>query len=564
MEKFNFTSDAKVKYINALKAIIANGINLGLSLQDLVDKLERIQKNVEDGIIRIVILGSFSDGKTSSIAGLLGRLDDSMKIDQDESSDELVIYRPDGLKKGFEIVDTPGLFGSKEKEVNGSNIKLSDITKKYLSEAHIVIYVCDAVTPLKESHVPVLRWILRDLDKLNSTIFVINKMDEAGYDLTDEEDFENGKNIKTENLISRLRNSINLTPEEEKSLHVVCIAADPKQRGLQYWFGKPDEYFRRSRINNFRNELLKVVDNSDVDKLSKSALLASVKDSLFNVNKEIDMTLSPIKKALHKVEESCNDLSVERDTLKGELTSTRNELKSQIDTYRKELISEVNGASLQTIGQIIENNLGVTDKELSFFIVIDKVNDICSVTQDLVNNSLKSASIKFEKSFNVQNEFMNSAFRKGASFAKNFSVNRDQVLFIRNEFFKKIKFKPWGATNLASNITKWAGRIGAGLTVFLEVRDWYLKIKRNKELGELKENIKEALNGIFKNVMESFNDENSFYSNYAPSYMDMCKQLDERTREVENLKSQLKGLEDYKQKVSSMLKDANYTDYEEV
>ena len=83
-------------------------------------------------------------------------------------------------------------------------------------------------------------------------------------------------------------------------------------------------------------------------------------------------------------------------------------------------------------------------------------------------------------------------------------------------------------------------------------------------MGELKENIKEALNGIFKNVMESFNDENSFYSNYAPSYMDMCKQLDERTREVENLKSQLKGLEDYKQKVSSMLKDANYTDYEEV
>lgn len=74
-------------------------------------------------------MGSFSDGKTSSIAGLLGRLDDSMKIDQDESSDELVIYRPDGLKKGFEIVDTPGLFGSKEKEVNGSNIKLSDITK---------------------------------------------------------------------------------------------------------------------------------------------------------------------------------------------------------------------------------------------------------------------------------------------------------------------------------------------------------------------------------------------------------------------------------------------------
>lgn len=564
MEQFNFTSETKTKYINALKAIIDKGINLGLSLQDLVDKLERIRKSVEDGIIRIVLLGSFSDGKTSSIAGLLGRLDDSMKIDQDESSDELVIYRPDGLKKGFEIVDTPGLFGSKEKKVNGSNVKLSDITKKYLSEAHIVIYVCDAVTPLKESHVPVLRWILRDLNKLDSTIFVINKMDEAGYDLTDEEDFENGKKIKTENLISRLRSSINLTPEEEKKLHIVCIAADPKQRGLKYWFTKQDEYFRRSRINSFRNALLNVVDNCDVGNLSKSALLASVKDSLLNVNDEIDTTLPPIKKALNKVEESCNDLSVERDTLKGELISTRKELKSQIDIYRKELISEINGASLETIGQIIENDLGVSDKKLLFFIVIDKINDICSVTQDLINNALNSASIKFEKSFNGQNELMNSALRKGASFAKNISVNREQVLFIRNEFLKNIKFKPWGATKLASNITKWAGRIGSGLTVFLEVRDWYLNFKRNKELGKLKENIKNVLNEIFKTVMESFNDENSFYSNYAPSYIDMCKQLNERTQEVENLKNRLNGLEDYKQKVSSMLKEANYADYEEV
>ena len=42
-----------------------------------------------------------------------------MKIDNDESSDELTIYRPKDLKKGFKIIDTPGLFGTKEREING-------------------------------------------------------------------------------------------------------------------------------------------------------------------------------------------------------------------------------------------------------------------------------------------------------------------------------------------------------------------------------------------------------------------------------------------------------------
>ena len=136
-----------------------------------MSKIESIRSAIKDGIVRIVLLGSFSDGKTTAIAGLLGRLEDTMKIDSDESSDELKVYRPLGLKKGFEIVDTPGLFGTKEKEVNGENIKFSDITKRYISEAHIIIYVCDAVNPLKDSHVGVIKWVLRDLGKLSKTIF---------------------------------------------------------------------------------------------------------------------------------------------------------------------------------------------------------------------------------------------------------------------------------------------------------------------------------------------------------------------------------------------------------
>ena len=160
-----------------------------------------MKKVVDDGIVKIVLLGSFSDGKTSAIAGLLGKLEDSMKIDETESSDEIIVYRPLGLKKGFEIVDTPGLFGSKEKNVDGQSVRFSDITKNYISEAHIVVYLCDAVVPLKDSHVEIVKKVLRDLNKLDSTIFVINKMDETDVDMLDDDDYARVSGIKKNNLI---------------------------------------------------------------------------------------------------------------------------------------------------------------------------------------------------------------------------------------------------------------------------------------------------------------------------------------------------------------------------
>lgn len=123
------------------------------------------------------LLGAFSDGKTGVVAAWLGKIMDDMKIDMDESSDRLAIYKPEGLPGQCEIVDTPGLFGDKEKTVAGEQVMYEDVTKRYISEAHLIFYVVDATNPLKESHSAIAKWVLRDLNKLSSTIFVINKMD---------------------------------------------------------------------------------------------------------------------------------------------------------------------------------------------------------------------------------------------------------------------------------------------------------------------------------------------------------------------------------------------------
>ena len=84
MEEFNITSK-KLQKLTLLKALLQKGVEYIPELQSYLGKIDSIMSTIADGEISVVLLGSFSDGKTSAIAGMLGRLEDNMKTDNDES-----------------------------------------------------------------------------------------------------------------------------------------------------------------------------------------------------------------------------------------------------------------------------------------------------------------------------------------------------------------------------------------------------------------------------------------------------------------------------------------------
>lgn len=563
MEEFNISSN-KLQKLTALKTLLQKGVKYIPELQVYLSKIDSIVDTIKDGEISVVLLGSFSDGKTSAIAGLLGRLEDNMKIDNDESSDELTIYRPKDLKKGFKIVDTPGLFGTKEREINGQNIKFSEITERYISEAHIIIYVCDAVVPLKESHVEIIRRVMRDYHKLDNTIFVINKMDEAGYDLLDEYDFNNGCKIKKENLISRLRSTINLTPDEEKRLHVVCIAADPKGKGLQHWFSKIDSYYERSHIKDLRNCVNAVVNNADTDKLSSSSYETSVSDIVDGLQKAIAFTEKPVSKAIAKMERDCTEIEEDGKHLKSELTLSRNELRQAINEIKNDAIREINGASLETIGEVISNQLGVQNNQVTFYVFQDKLSAQIEQCCEANANNVKLATVKIQKTYSMQDAMLNDAVKFGVGQLKNLNITGEQIKAVRDVIAKGYKFKPWGAVNMGKNITKWAGWIGAGIGVAFELYGWYKQHKDQEKLNELKKSLTNAINDCISNVFKTFESDNEYYKNFAPSYILLCQKIKERNEEIASLKQKVQYLENYKRDIEAWKNSAEYVDFEEV
>ncbi|GHR38628.1 hypothetical protein JP0097_04300 [Helicobacter pylori] len=100
-------------------------------------KINSAIQSTTDQKLRVALVGGFSEGKTSIAAAWIERLDKSMKIDHQESSDAVKIY---DIDNEIELVDTPGLFGFKEKiadsgKDSGKIERYKDITKKYVSKS---------------------------------------------------------------------------------------------------------------------------------------------------------------------------------------------------------------------------------------------------------------------------------------------------------------------------------------------------------------------------------------------------------------------------------------------
>ena len=556
------TSNCKFERLNNL---LFQGEALGLDLSELRLKLEEVVKN-NNGIIRIVLLGSFSDGKTSAIAGLLGRLDTAMKIDIAESSDELSVYHLDGLKDGYEIVDTPGLFGTKEKEVDGKQIKYSEITEKYISEAHLVIYVCDAVVPLKDSHVDSLRLVLRDFNKLAATIFVVNKMDEAGVDMLDDEEYNEAVQIKKNNLLERLRTRIQLTPQEEKDLKIVCISADPKGKGLKFWFERMDEYKKRSHIELLRNSMDSIISANNKDDLESFANMAVIKDVLMSLSKNISIAVEATTSPIEQCKRQLDDMKTDCNILKQELNRSRRSMTEQLDEVKKSILADLKNAStMPSIASVVEDDLGIEDDKVSCYILLRKINQILSECAETNKLNLEKKAIEFEYKFKKHEAMIIEAISFSNRYLKNVNVNKDIVFKMRDTFFKGYKFKPWGAGKWAVKATKWLGRLSIAISVLTEIWSWYKEWETRNKIEENKNEIKNAINDLFQEIFSYFDNDEKYYENFAPSYPEMCKQVDMKIEELNKLSLQNTQLIEYKTKISNWFRsDIEDAEYEEM
>ncbi|WQV00233.1 50S ribosome-binding GTPase [Helicobacter pylori] len=272
LEQFKRNQKRNQEILKKLLDFVHTGEEYGIKVEDfLKDKIRNAMENVAGQKLKVALVGGFSEGKTSIAAAWIDRLDkESMKIDHQESSDEVKIY---DIDNEIELVDTPGLFGFEKKEHDSGKIeRYKDITKKYVSEAHLILYALNPSNPIKESHKDDLNWLFRTLNLLSRTIFVISRFDEEA-DIEDEEDYNKRFKIKKENIQNRLNDLISLSEEEKESLETFndFVIREIGDKGINIETKVQNEFERQTQ--GIVNEIVKIGTsfNADVSSFEKYA-----------------------------------------------------------------------------------------------------------------------------------------------------------------------------------------------------------------------------------------------------------------------------------------------------
>ncbi|MBD5353151.1 MAG: hypothetical protein HDR86_10070 [Bacteroides sp.] len=533
------------KIISALESArryIENVQALGIDLPEPLKKINQAFRLIESEEVTIALLGAFSDGKTTAISGLLKQKLDNMKIDVNESSDEIAVYEVPFLGKNIQFVDTPGLFGEKDKEIEDGNFKrLSDITKDYISQANMVIYVTSAINPIPHDHFAPLRYVMNDLQKLDHAIFVINKMDER-FSLLDEQDFAQGVETKTRVVRETLKDCLHLSDEEANNLRIICIAADPKGKGLDYWFAHEEDYNNRSRISSLKQLISEEASKADSKALNLQSALATASDAMTDCSSAISDAIIPINKALIMAQPEVEDLQLQLNHTHDFITSSHSTMKKAIANLEKEIRAAISGATPETIKEIIENQIGVTGNEIDFNIIIRRLdNEVSGFSEKFKESFERSEKIILENTDFIKNQIFNGLYRAKDALAANPNIiEANLVGKVRDLLFKDFKFKPHGKIKLASKLN--AG-IVAAVNVGFEAYDLFSKYKAQKETDKLKSDIRDCLNQIFKQADEKCATLDSFIKNFAGEFNELKQIVETKEAEIKKLKEDLANLE---------------------
>ncbi|WQW51521.1 50S ribosome-binding GTPase [Helicobacter pylori] len=543
LEQFKRNQKRNQEILKKLLDFVHTGEEYGIKVEEsLKDKIRNAMENVVGQKLKVALVGGFSCGKTSIAAAWIDRLDESMKIDHKESSDEVKIYHIDDE---IELVDTPGLFGFKVKEHDSGKIeRYKDITKKYVSEAHLILYALNPSNPIKESHKDDLNWLFRTLNLLSRTIFVISRFDEEA-DIEDEEDYNKRFKIKKENIQNRLNDLISLSEEEKESLIIIAVAANPFDLGVEHWLKHKEEFQKLSHIKALQDATQKKIkENGGKLTIIEEAKKSVIQDVIYRQMPPAKQALQDINREMEYLNKTLEKRRKDIQNLNSEISQARIHLKEFIIRYFSDLILQVSGTSLETFNDFVIREIG--DKGINIETKVQ--NEFERQTQGIVNEIAK-----IETGFNADMSFFEKhagAFGKigidllkqsGFINATNIKLARDGIVAV-GKFVGidlALKFKPWGAVNLAGSINKGLPLIGLAF----EIGDSVMKLKKEKELEETKEKMKSNFEEAKEQMIEFINDETRFKQTCFPEIFKLERSFQELEESIKKTQECAQGLE---------------------
>ncbi len=389
-----------------------------------------------------------------------------------------------------------------------------------------------------------MNWLFRTLNLLVRTIFVISRFDEEA-DIEDEEDYNKRFKIKKENVQNRLNELISLSEEEKESLIIVAVAANPFDLGVEHWLKYQEEFQKLSHIKALQDATQKKIKENGgkltiIEEAKKSVIqdvvhrqMPPAKQALQDINREMEY----LNKTLEKRRKDIQDLNKE-------ISQARIHLREFIIRYFSDLILQLSGTSLETFNDFIIREIG--DEYINMETRVK--NEFEKQTQGIVNEITKietgfNADMSlFEKHAGTLGKIgIDLLKQSGFINATNIKLARDTIAAV-GKFVGidlALKFKPWGAVNLAGNLNKGLPLIGLAFKVWDSWKESQKIEKLKKAKGEMESNF----DGQKQEILNLINDETRFKQTCFPMALELEKCIQECEENVKKTQECAQGLE---------------------
>ncbi|MGJ5702037.1 LeoA/HP0731 family dynamin-like GTPase [Staphylococcus equorum] len=494
--------------------------------KEMSSKINSTYNKIKEEKFVISMFGSFSDGKSTIIKAITGQED--IEIAPIPTTDKVKEYN---YEETFKIVDTPGLFSE--------NYIHSEITKKYISEANLIIYIMEPVNPIKDSQLNSVKWLLKDLNKIDSTIFVINKMDDVA-DIEDTIEFQKEAKMK----IKVVGNTINKLGLNFKNENIIAISADPYGEGLDYWKNNLKEYKDISRIEELTNKIEEFTNNHR-ERLILKVANSVLNDCIGQLEKDLIKYLET-KKSIIEVEKKDLEYSIEKfSQFKNDVSNSFENISNKIEELRKEYLTE--------ISNVTDNKQFNTFFELyigeDYYVLQDKVENTIRKETEYLLDIQKTVILDINRTAqayeNKKSKILEMSGSLGGKFSK--SINfipidklRNGIKVFRDTTGIPIKFKPWGIIKLSERLKFGGAFLGAGIEAF----ETFSETNKKNKLESLINKQSKELSECFKEIKSELSYEN-YIESYFPSILEFYNNKENKVEyiekeEIEN--KELKGL----------------------
>ncbi|GHR29429.1 hypothetical protein VN0453_06250 [Helicobacter pylori] len=451
----------------------------------------------------------------------------------------------------------------KKRTDSGEIERYKDITKKYVSEAHLILYALNPSNPIKESHKEDLNWLFRTLNLLSRTIFVISRFDEEA-DIEDEEDYNKRFKIKKENIQSRLNDLISLSEKEKEGLIIVAVAANPFGWGVEHWLKHKEEFQKLSHIKTLQDATQKKIkENGGKLTIIEEAKKSVIQDVIYRQMSLAKQEQQGIKREMEYWNKAIEKRRKDIQDLNGEISQARIHLKEFIIRYFSDLSRQVSGTSLETFNDFVKREIGNEGINIDTRVQNAFERETQGILNEIakIETSFKADRSLFKKHAGTFGKIGNYLLTKsGLINATNIKLARDTIVAV-GKFVGidlAFKFKPWGAIKLAGNLNKALPLI----SLAFEIGDSVMKLKKEKELEETKEKMKSNFEEAKEQMIEFINDEAKFKQTCFPNALELEKCIQACEESVKKTQECAQGLEKWIQTGEDFIKGEDIIDVE--